>query len=96
MPHPNQSTAMCSTYIVPIERARVLSALGIKLIAPARTCQYPKWGDEPSTHEYCGKPTVDGTSYCKKHRSACYVPRDPKKRGKSIAWFGKDGKKDKK
>lgn len=35
-------------------------------------CQFPKWGNEPPTHEYCDKRTPLGSSWCAECRAVVW------------------------
>lgn len=38
-----------------------------------KPCQFPMWGDEKPTHEYCGKDRVEGKPYCASHCARAFV-----------------------
>lgn len=43
-----------------------------------KPCQFPMWGNEKPTHEYCGKNRVEGKPYCPEHAVRCYTKVIPK------------------
>ena len=50
-------------------------ALPAVSLAPARQCQWPMWGDdEAPTEQYCGMGSVEGYSFCQKHRDLVFRP----------------------
>ncbi len=40
--------------------------------APHKTCRFPLWGQERPTHEYCGEPVQEKSSYCPEHHERCW------------------------
>ena len=51
------------------ERWRVVP----RTVPPARTCQYiGDQGDDPRGWSYCGRPCMEGRSYCAEHSAICY------------------------
>lgn len=37
-----------------------------------RKCQFPMWGSDETTGEFCGEPVVKG-SYCQRHYEKCWL-----------------------
>jgi GcrA cell cycle regulator len=55
-------------------RHREFAAMSVEKGQP---CQFPLWGDERPTHEYCGHARVAGKPYCAAHCAVAYVKAPP-------------------
>ncbi len=61
---------------VPLESRR--QEFAAMPVAKGKPCQFPLWGDEKPTHQYCGKNRLEGLPYCCDHASVCYIKAPPK------------------
>ncbi len=45
----------------------------VEVFSQPRTCQFPLWGNERPTHEYCADRAIVGRPYCSAHCAKAYV-----------------------
>lgn len=80
VPVPTEATTLTSGMIAPERVREVVTLRRIMAIGPARDCQ---WIHDDDSR--CGKPSVDGKSYCADHYEIVYRPLTPEQIERFIA-----------